>query len=110
VADVAYPAVGSARPGNRLPRGRLAGCVAARRSARPAHLSSLARQLARLGQSTAQQELDLGISASQLIAGPPGQGVMDGRIQPQQYAFALAHWVTLPMPCNPPPLDVGDTT
>ena len=30
----------------------------------------------------AQQELDLGVGAAQLVGGPPGQGVMDRRIEP----------------------------
>jgi hypothetical protein len=34
------------------------------------------------GKSPAQQELDLGVCAAQLVGGPPGQGVMNGGIQP----------------------------
>ena len=44
----------------------------------------------------AQQELDLGVGAAQLVGGPPGQGVVHGRIEPQQHALALAHRVTVP--------------
>ena len=50
----------------------------------------------RFGKSAAQQELDLGVRAAQLIGGPPGQRVVNGRIQPQQHALALAHHVTVP--------------
>jgi hypothetical protein len=33
----------------------------------------------RFGKSAAQQELDLGVRAAQLIGGPPGQRVVNGR-------------------------------
>src|SRR5262249_23504167 len=62
------------------------------RPAGPAHLSRLARQPPRVGQRAPQEELDLGVGAAQLVSGPPGQGVVNGWVQPQQYALALAHW------------------
>jgi hypothetical protein len=36
-----------------------------------------------IGQGAAQQELDLGVGTAQLVGGPPGQGVVNGGIQPQ---------------------------
>jgi hypothetical protein len=42
----------------------------------------LAGQAARVGQGPAEQELDLGVRAAQLVAGPPGQRVVHGRVQP----------------------------
>jgi hypothetical protein len=44
----------------------------------------MAGQSARLGQGVAQQELDLGVGAAQVIGGPSGQGIVDGWVQPQQ--------------------------
>src|SRR5262249_29296228 len=49
-----------------------------RRAARAAgftHFSRLAGQPPGVGQRPAQQELDLGVGAAQLVSGPPGQGV-----------------------------------
>ena len=40
----------------------------------PAHLLSPAWQPPRVGQRAAQQELDLGVGAAQLVPRPPGQG------------------------------------
>jgi hypothetical protein len=37
-----------------------------------------------------EQELDLGVGAAQFVAGPAGQGVVDGGVEPQQDALALA--------------------
>jgi hypothetical protein len=34
-----------------------------------------------VGQRVARQEFDLGVRAAQLVVGPSGQGVMNGRIQ-----------------------------
>src|SRR5215472_3057488 len=100
-------------------------------AAGPAHRSDLAGQPACVGQRAAQQDFDLGIGAAQLVAGPPGQGVVDGRVQPQQDALAFAHGVTVPAvtgwrrtwcarrrsrwpwPCRQParpPLDASDIT
>jgi hypothetical protein len=59
------------------------------------HLSCMPGQPACVGQCTAQQEPDLGVGAALFIVGPSGQGVVHGGIQPQQYAFALAHRVHL---------------
>jgi TetR/AcrR family tetracycline transcriptional repressor len=50
----------------------------------------------RVGQGAAQQELDLGAGAAQLLGAPSGQGVVDGWVQPQQQALALAHRVAGP--------------
>jgi hypothetical protein len=40
-------------------------------------------------EGAAEQELDLGAGATQLVVGPPGQRVVDGRVEPQQEALAL---------------------
>ena len=57
-----------------------------------------------VGQRAAQQELDLGVGAAQLVTGPPGQGVMHRRVEPQQHALTLAHHATAltapPMPAT----------
>ena len=76
--------------------GALIGRGWARWSARLTHLPSVPGQPVRFGKSAAQQELDLGVGTAQLIGGPPGQGIVNGRIQPQQHALALAHRVTVP--------------
>jgi hypothetical protein len=68
---------------------------AGRGAAGPAHLPGPAGQPPRLGEGPAQQELDLGVGAAELVGGPPGQGVVDGRVQPQQDALAPGarrHW------------------
>ena len=49
-----------------------------------------------VGERAAQQELDLGVGAAQLVTGPPGQGVMYRRVQPQQHFLTLAHRATAP--------------
>jgi benzoate membrane transport protein len=81
------------RTSQRLPAGpRLAvGCLRPGRAARPAHRARLAGHPPRVRQGTAQQELDLGIGAAHLIGGPPRQGVVDRRVEPQQDALALGH-------------------
>jgi hypothetical protein len=45
-----------------------------------------------VGQGPPEQELDLGVGAAQLVPGPPGQGVVHGRVQPEQDALAFGHW------------------
>jgi len=74
----------------------LAGPGMARRPARLAHLPHPPRQPPGVGQGTAQEELDLGVGAAQLVGRPPGQGVVDRRVQAQQQALALTHVVTAP--------------
>jgi len=99
VRDMWGPAVGSPRtaPGAAADGGGgSAGAGVAWWPARPAHLPHPAGQPAGVGQRTAQEKLDLGVRAPQLVGGPPGQGVMDGGIEPQQDALALAHVVTVP--------------
>ena len=44
---------------------------------------------ARVGQGAAEQELDLGVGAAHLVGGPPGQGVVDRRVEPEQDALAF---------------------
>ena len=58
--------------------------------ARP-HRCCPAGQPPGVGERTAEQEFDLGVGAAQLVAGPSGQGVVDGGVQPQQDALALGH-------------------
>jgi len=41
------------------------------------------------GQRPPQQHLDLGVDTAQVVARPSGKGVMDGRIQPEQYCVPL---------------------
>jgi 4-amino-4-deoxy-L-arabinose transferase-like glycosyltransferase len=61
-----------------------------RRPARLAHLPGVAGQPASVGEGAAEQELDLGVGAAQLVAGPSGQGVVDGGIQAVRIIPALA--------------------
>ena len=73
-----------------------AGLGFPRRAAGPAHLPGLAGHPPRVAERAAQQELDLGVGAAQLVGGPPGQRVVNGRIEPKQHALALAHRGTVP--------------
>src|SRR5690242_18114395 len=61
-----------------------------------AHRSGAAGQPPCVGECTAEQEFDLGVGAAQLVAGPLGQGVVDGRVQPQQDALAFGHRGSVP--------------
>jgi hypothetical protein len=49
-------------------------------------------QAASLGQRAAEQKLDLGVGAAQVVAGPPGQGVVHGGVEPEQHALAFGHY------------------
>jgi len=40
---------------------------------------------------SAQQHLDLGIEAAELVGRPVGEGVMDRGINPKQYLLAVIH-------------------
>jgi hypothetical protein len=42
-----------------------------------------------VGQGAPQQELDLGVGAARFVAGPAGQGVVHGRVHPEQDVLAL---------------------
>ena len=42
-------------------------------------------------EGSAQQHLDLGIGAAELIGRPPGQGIMDDGINSQQYLLPVIH-------------------
>ncbi len=44
-----------------------------------------------VGESPPQHELDLGVGTPQLVCRPPRQGVVNGRVEPQQDAFSLGH-------------------
>jgi hypothetical protein len=63
-----------------------------RRSPAPAHPARVAGQPPGLGERPAEHELDLGVRAAQLVGGPPGEGIVHGRIQAQQDALAFRHW------------------
>jgi haloacid dehalogenase-like hydrolase len=60
------------------------------------HRSGPAGQPSSLGERTAEQEFDLGVGAAQLVAGPFGQRVVDGGVQPQQDALAFGHRGSVP--------------
>ena len=49
----------------------------------------LAGHSAGVVESAPQQHLDLGVEAAKLVIGPPGQGVVDRRVDAQQHLFAL---------------------
>ena len=57
----------------------------------------VARCPAGVGERAAEQELDLGVGAAQLVVSPSGQRVVDGGVEPQQDALALGHRVTVPV-------------
>src|ERR1700760_4843049 len=65
------------------PTGLIPGAA---RTAGPADLSDGAGDPAGVSEGPAEQELDLGVGAAQFVAGPPGQGVVHGRIEPEQDA------------------------
>ena len=69
---------------------------AAGRPTGPAHLPGLAGQPAGVGQCAAEQELDLGVGAAQLVGGPPGEGDVNGWVEPQQDTFAFGHLLAMP--------------
>ena len=90
----------------RPPQGRRAGQVDGRWPDRRqlGHVGSSGRWPAPLGQgpsplrhspgvveSSAQQHLDVGIEAAELIGRPLGQGIVDAGIDPQQYLLAVIH-------------------
>jgi hypothetical protein len=58
------------------------------------HRPGAAGQPPGVGERAAEHELDLGVGAAQLVAGPPGQGVVDGGVQSQQDALSLGHRYT----------------
>lgn len=60
-------------------------------AARAAHLPGVAGHPAGVAKGAAEQELDLGIGAAHLIGGPLGEGVVDRRVETQQYALAFGH-------------------
>jgi hypothetical protein len=45
---------------------------------------------ARVAEGATQQHLDLGVEAAKLVRGPASQGIMDRRVEAQQYLLALA--------------------
>ena len=60
-----------------------------------AHWPGVAGQPAGVGEGTAEQEFDLGVGAAQLVVSPSGQGVVNGGVEAQQDALALAHAETV---------------
>jgi hypothetical protein len=42
-------------------------------------------------QCSAQDHFDLAVKAAELVVGPPGEGVVDGRVDPQQNLSPVAH-------------------
>ena len=67
------------------------GAVGGGRAPAGPHRPCAAGQPPGFGERAAEQELDLRVGAAQLVAGPPGQGVMDGRVEPEQDALAFGH-------------------
>src|ERR1700677_254228 len=67
------------------------GLLARARASGAAHRAGLARQPAGVAEGAAEHELDLGVGGPHLIGRPLGQGVMDGRIEPEQDAFTVCH-------------------
>ena len=52
----------------------------------------LARRAARLAQRLAQQVLDLGVQAAQVVVGPALNALEDSRVDSQEKGFPLRHW------------------
>ena len=42
-------------------------------------------------EGSAQEQLDVGIKATEFIGRPLGQGIVDSRVNPQQYLLAVTH-------------------
>jgi hypothetical protein len=42
-------------------------------------------------ESAAQQHLDMGVDAAELVARPAGKGIVDRRIHPDEYLLAFVH-------------------
>jgi hypothetical protein len=47
------------------------------------------RQTASARKSAAEEKLDLGVAAAKLVLSPPGDCVVDCRIEPEKEAFSL---------------------
>src|SRR5450755_678415 len=62
-----------------------------------AHGPGAAGQPPGVFEGTAEQKFDLGVGAAELVAGPPGQGVVDGGVQSQQDALAFGHRGSVPV-------------
>jgi hypothetical protein len=59
------------------------------RTAALGHGPRLLRHPARVIEGPPQQHLDVGVEAAELVSGPPGQGIVDHRVDAQQHLFAL---------------------
>src|SRR5215831_3844271 len=55
------------------------------------HRPGAAGQPPGVSERAAEQELDLGIGAAQLVGRPSGQSVVDGGVQPEQDALTFGH-------------------
>jgi hypothetical protein len=47
------------------------------------------RHSTRVFEGPSQQHLDVGVEAAELVSGPPGERIMDPRVDAQQHLFAL---------------------
>jgi hypothetical protein len=65
--------------------------LARARAAGPAHRAGVAWQPPRLAERAPEHELDLGVGGAHLVGRPLGQGVVDGRVEPEKNAFAFGH-------------------
>ena len=72
-----FPEVGPSRTPDRWP-------------ATPGYCLGLLGHPPRVVEGPAQQDLDLGIEAAELVGGPPGQRVVDGGVEAQRDLLALA--------------------
>jgi hypothetical protein len=52
---------------------------------------SLVRHPPRIGQRSAEEDLHLSVDAAELVVGPPDEGVVDGRVDPEKNLAALTH-------------------
>lgn len=57
----------------------------------PGQRPSTVRHPPSLDERSAEQHLDLSIDAAELICRPPGQRIVDGRIDPKEYLLAVIH-------------------
>jgi hypothetical protein len=58
-------------------------------SAPPGQGRRLLRHAPRVVEGASQQHLDMGVEAAELVGGPPGQGIVDPRVDAQQHLLAL---------------------
>ena len=57
--------------------------------AAPGHWPGVSGHPAGVVERAAEQHLDVGVEAAELVGGPSGKGIVDRRVDAQQHLFAL---------------------